>query len=67
MTSNFKFIQYFNILQNFVQNVRKPKWPSILRCVQSLPSPNKPPQRRRYQKYETGVANGSTKGHVLAK
>ena len=24
---------YFNILQNFIQNVRKPKWPSILSCL----------------------------------
>ena len=30
IVSNFKFIPYFNILQNFVQNVRKPKWPFIL-------------------------------------
>ena len=30
MVSNFKFIPYFNILQNCVQNVRKPKYPSIL-------------------------------------
>ena len=30
MISNFKFIPYSYILQNFVQNVRKPKWPSIL-------------------------------------
>ena len=33
MVSNFKFIPYLNILQNFVQNVRKPKWPSILSCI----------------------------------
>ena len=32
MVSNFKFILYFNILQNFVQNVKKSKWPSILSC-----------------------------------
>ena len=32
MVSNFKIIPYFNILQNFVQNVRKPKSPSILTC-----------------------------------
>ena len=32
MVSNFKFIPYFNILQNFVQNVGKPKWSSILSC-----------------------------------
>ena len=30
MVSNFKFIPYVNILQNFAQNVRKQKWPSIL-------------------------------------
>ena len=30
MVSNFKLIPHFNILQSFVQNVRKPKWPFIL-------------------------------------
>ena len=30
MVSNFKLIPYFNTLQKFVQNVRKPKWPSNL-------------------------------------
>ena len=30
MFSNFKFIPYFNIEQNFVENVRKPNWSSIL-------------------------------------
>ena len=30
MVSNFKFIPYFNIVQNFVENVRKSKWISIL-------------------------------------
>ena len=38
MVSNFKIIPYFNILQNFVQNVRKPKWPSILSWFCSLSS-----------------------------
>ena len=31
MVSNFKFIPYFIILQNFVENERK-KWPYILSC-----------------------------------
>ena len=34
IVSNFKFIPYFNILEHFVRNVRKPKWPSILSCPQ---------------------------------
>ena len=33
MISNFKFLPYFNILQNFVENVRKTKKPSILSCT----------------------------------
>ena len=32
MVSDCKFIPYLNILQNFVQNVRKPKWLFILSC-----------------------------------
>ena len=35
MISNFKFVPYFNILQNFVENVRKK--PSILSCITSRP------------------------------
>ena len=37
MDSNFKFIPYLNILQNFVQNVKKTKWPSILSCLGTSP------------------------------
>ena len=33
MVSDCKFIPYFNILHNFVQNVRKPKWPFILSWI----------------------------------
>ena len=30
MVSKFKLTPYLDILQNFIQNIRKPKWPSIL-------------------------------------
>ena len=33
MIFNFKFLPYFNILQNFVENVQKTKKPSVLSCI----------------------------------
>ena len=34
MISNFKLFQYFNISQNFVQNVQIQKKNSILSCIE---------------------------------
>ena len=36
MISNFKLFLYFNISQNFVQNVQKQKKTSVLSCIQSF-------------------------------
>ena len=37
IASNFKLIPHLNILQNFVQNVWKQKWPPILSCSTKAP------------------------------
>ena len=38
MISNFKLFPYFNISQNFVQNVQKQKKTSVLSCLHKFES-----------------------------
>ena len=48
MVSNFKIIPYFNILQNFVQKYRKPKWSSILSWLNWVKRPQLIPSSLRF-------------------